>query len=225
MHPQPPRYPGAQAIPSAGLALCEDRADDQEVGLVVDAEFVGQELQGQKQVRGRGRLRRKGEVAEHVGGQNRADLEPEGDGVLVARADRRVQSQGAGLAHAQNDFIAFPGGELPGQGFVDERSLTCFPLRDCGLSTLELTRSRLGRRSGVSSSGPGAQASRGQDRPNWPGAATTRLHPKHVDAVGARGTVLPGNDPGKRQHGGLRSSRQGLDQRRGLESTRIELGG
>jgi hypothetical protein len=58
----------AETISSSGLRWREDRTSDQQVGLVVNTEFIGQEFQGQKQVRGRGRLGRKAEVAKHVGG-------------------------------------------------------------------------------------------------------------------------------------------------------------
>src|ERR1035438_4994654 len=137
MRPKPARYSAAQAIPPAGLCFCQDRTRNQQVGLVRNAEFVRQESQRQKQVRRWGGLRGKGEVAKQVGSKDRADLKPEGNGVLVARADRRIQPQCAGLTYTQNNLIAFPSAEQPGQGLVDERRLAGLPTRKWAIATLE----------------------------------------------------------------------------------------
>src|ERR1039458_2050206 len=122
MHPQPPRSSVAQNLPPANLPFQTDWPGDHQVGLVVDADVVSQDFQRQEQVRERGCLRRKPEVAEGLGGQYGTDLKPDGNGTLAAWTDRRVQPQGARLAHTQNDVISFPDGKLPGQGQVGRAS-------------------------------------------------------------------------------------------------------
>jgi len=42
------------------------------------------------------------------------------EGVLVTGADRCVKPEGTRLAYPQDDLVAYPGGELSGQGLVDE---------------------------------------------------------------------------------------------------------
>src|ERR1035441_8895577 len=137
MHPQPPRSSVAQSLPSANLPFQTDWTGDEQVGLVVNADFVSQDFQRQEQVREWGCLRHQAEVAEGLGGQYGTDLKPDGNGTLAARADRRIMPQGTRLAHTQNDVISFPGGKLPGQGLVDERRFTGVPPRGDALATLE----------------------------------------------------------------------------------------